>query len=104
MSTAMAMGRYMWGSRASAQDMRLLWRHKALLRGQGQPLQQVPPALGCMELGGVSLPPSSGKQLRPGGSWTSGGSGQTPARQALRVPRLPPQEHVLWVRWRREHW
>lgn len=34
-SRAMVMGRYMWGSRASAHDMRLLWRHKAAAEGAG---------------------------------------------------------------------
>ena len=32
-SKAMTMGRYMWGSRASAHDRWLLWRHEAAAEG-----------------------------------------------------------------------
>lgn len=93
MSTAMEMGRYTWGSRASAHDMRLLWRHKASAKGAGPTRQRAPPCPGLHRTG-QGLPFSlSRKQPRPGdgpgdpawmpGSWVSGGPRQAPACRAL---------------------
>lgn len=69
-SRAMAMGRYMEGSRASAHDMRLLWRHAAASEGAGPPRRRAPP-----------IPPPGSDPGRDGpggpapqttGSWVSG--------------------------------
>lgn len=54
-SRAMAMGRYMEGSRASAHDMRLLWRHEAASEGAGPPCQWAPLCPGLHGVGQRSL-------------------------------------------------